>query len=125
MARPGIEPRTSDLRVRCPTDCATRPGSIVRRYDIINKTTFHVTVLKNDVMFSHLGTRYENSYKPAQTNVAVIRVHLLCARTERALIRLYIYAEWYESSPLTHCILNKFSHPMYWTSPFAIFGVSG
>ena len=26
MARPGIEPRTLDLRVRCPTDCATRPG---------------------------------------------------------------------------------------------------
>ena len=26
MARPGIEPRASDLRVRCPTDCATRPG---------------------------------------------------------------------------------------------------
>ena len=26
MARPGFEPRTSDLRVRCPTDCATRPG---------------------------------------------------------------------------------------------------
>ena len=26
MARPGIEPRTSDLRVRCPTDCARRPG---------------------------------------------------------------------------------------------------
>ena len=24
--RPGIEPRTPDLRVRCPTDCATRPG---------------------------------------------------------------------------------------------------
>ena len=23
MARPGIEPRTSDLRVRCPTDCAS------------------------------------------------------------------------------------------------------
>ena len=22
----GIEPRTPDLRVRCPTDCATRPG---------------------------------------------------------------------------------------------------
>ena len=27
VARPGIEPRTPDLRVRCPTDCATRPGS--------------------------------------------------------------------------------------------------
>ena len=26
MARPGIESRTSDLRVRCPTDCATPPG---------------------------------------------------------------------------------------------------
>ena len=26
MARPDIEPRISDLRVRCPTDCATRPG---------------------------------------------------------------------------------------------------
>ena len=26
VARPGIEPRTSDLRVRCPTDCATRPS---------------------------------------------------------------------------------------------------
>ena len=27
MARPGIEPRTSDLRVRCPADCATLLGS--------------------------------------------------------------------------------------------------
>ena len=26
MARPGIEPRTSDLRVRCPTDYATLRG---------------------------------------------------------------------------------------------------
>ena len=26
MARPGVEPGTSDLRVRCPTDSATRPG---------------------------------------------------------------------------------------------------
>ena len=31
MARPGIEPRTSDLQVRCPTDCATRPGRCVGR----------------------------------------------------------------------------------------------
>ena len=30
VARPGIEPRTSDLRVRCPTDCATWPGLIDR-----------------------------------------------------------------------------------------------
>ena len=26
VARPSIEPRTSDLQARCPTDCATRPG---------------------------------------------------------------------------------------------------
>ena len=26
VATPGIQPRTSDLRVRCPTDCATRHG---------------------------------------------------------------------------------------------------
>ena len=29
VARPDIEPWTSDLRVRCPTDCATRPGSVL------------------------------------------------------------------------------------------------
>ena len=29
MARPGIKPTTSDLWVRCPTDCATRPGDQV------------------------------------------------------------------------------------------------
>ena len=33
VARPGIEPRTSDLRVRCPTDCATRPGISERWLD--------------------------------------------------------------------------------------------
>ena len=27
MARPGIEPRTPDLRVKCPTNWAMRPGS--------------------------------------------------------------------------------------------------
>ena len=34
MARPGIEPRTSDLRVRCPTDCATRPGTTDKEENI-------------------------------------------------------------------------------------------
>ena len=28
VARPGSEPRTPDLRVRCPTDCATLPGRL-------------------------------------------------------------------------------------------------
>ena len=27
VARPGIKPRTPDLRVRCSTDCAVRPGT--------------------------------------------------------------------------------------------------
>ena len=30
VARPGIEPRTPDLRVRCPTDCATRSGTALK-----------------------------------------------------------------------------------------------
>ena len=33
VARPGIEARTPDLRVRSPTDCATRPGV----FDVITK----------------------------------------------------------------------------------------
>ena len=40
VARPGIEPRTPDLRVRCPTDCATRPGLF-----LWNMT---IKIIKND-----------------------------------------------------------------------------
>ena len=29
VASRGIEPMTSDFRVRCPTDCATRPGLLI------------------------------------------------------------------------------------------------
>ena len=29
VARPGIEPRSSDLRVRCPTDCTMWPGCLL------------------------------------------------------------------------------------------------
>ena len=29
MVRPGIEPRTSYLRIRCPADCTTRPGRTI------------------------------------------------------------------------------------------------
>ena len=32
VARPGIKPRTPDLRVSCPTDCATRPGSLIPKH---------------------------------------------------------------------------------------------
>ena len=47
VARPGIKPRTSDLRVRCPTNCATRPGTIngvmwsVKQY-VIYLTNFSI-----------------------------------------------------------------------------------
>ena len=34
VARPGIEPRTPDLRVRRPTDCATRPGALERNWTL-------------------------------------------------------------------------------------------
>ena len=46
MARQGIEPRTSDLRVRCPTDCATRPSVCDRnRSDMMS--TSNTSELKN------------------------------------------------------------------------------
>ena len=35
MARPGIEPRTSDLQVRCPTDCATWPGFMILSFIVV------------------------------------------------------------------------------------------
>ena len=47
MARPGIEPSTSDVRVRCPTNCATRPGTFssneIPFLDIIKRE--HLTFL--------------------------------------------------------------------------------
>ena len=42
VAGPDIEPRTSDLRVRGPTDCATRPGifrDILRTSFLLQKLT--------------------------------------------------------------------------------------
>ena len=40
VARPGIEPRTPDLQVRCPTDCATRPGKIYDKRDDFDFVNF-------------------------------------------------------------------------------------
>ena len=37
MSRPGIELRTSDLRVKCPTDCATRPGELKKAQGEVNR----------------------------------------------------------------------------------------
>ena len=45
MARPGIEPRTSDLRVMCLTDCAMRPDPNSTRHPVTCKfyTGYHGT----------------------------------------------------------------------------------
>ena len=59
MARPGIEPKTSDLRVRCPTDCATRPGTPT------GNVMFATIMIANDAaadegkMFSHIGVNLQ------------------------------------------------------------------
>ena len=45
VARLGIEPRTTDLRVRFPTDCATRPGYTVG--------TWHVYILLCKVLMTY------------------------------------------------------------------------
>ena len=52
MARPDIESRTSDLRVRCPTDCATRPGVCTERKretfeQMFNELPSHIVRLSN------------------------------------------------------------------------------
>ena len=52
VARPGIEPRTPDLRVRCPTDCATRPGLGTMSYPSISS-----------VYLQHLELRISTPYK--------------------------------------------------------------
>ena len=53
VARPGIELRTPDLRVRCPTDCATRPGSQVWR-----PLSYVTAVLCNSVVVLIGGLNY-------------------------------------------------------------------
>ena len=49
VARPGIEPRTPDLRVRCPTDCATRPGheNTTNNQDTTHLTFAHITLTRD------------------------------------------------------------------------------
>ena len=50
VAGPGIEPRTPDLRVRCPTDCATRPGLKEREMAEAKEARERETVLKEREM---------------------------------------------------------------------------
>ena len=47
VARPGIEPRTSDLRVGCPPDCATRPSFLKCKAYVVNTRSNHITVVLN------------------------------------------------------------------------------
>ena len=54
MARPGIEPRTFDLRVRCPTDCATRPGFQERKLPVLVDNSNSGLVLYNQANFYRL-----------------------------------------------------------------------
>ena len=58
MARPGIEPRASDLRVRCPTDLRYAARHTDKKYH-------NATVIANDTatdegkMFSHIGVNLQ------------------------------------------------------------------
>ena len=54
VARPGIEPRTPDLRVRCPTDCATRPGALHTVEHVVQSKSEKKTKKKN-IFFCVLG----------------------------------------------------------------------
>ena len=48
MARLSIEPRTSDLRVRCPTEWAMRPGIPVQDNVLVDNN-----VLADDNVLAH------------------------------------------------------------------------
>ena len=37
---------------------------------------------------------------------------------------LYMYGKLYANFVLTHCILNRLSHTIYWKSPISILGTS-
>ena len=43
VARPGIVPRTPDLRVRCPTDCATRPSDLFSPHRVLQEPSSQAT----------------------------------------------------------------------------------
>ena len=59
MARPGIEPRTSDLRVRCPSDCAMWPGSLL----LLSRANFLWT--ENQILETYVYVHF-----PLTTNMA-------------------------------------------------------
>ena len=44
MARPGIELRTPDLRVRCLPDCATRPSYMLQKSSLVSSVVFEENV---------------------------------------------------------------------------------
>ena len=87
VARPGFEPRTPDLRVRCPTDCATRPGRAEVKY---------VWRPHNDKRVS-LNVFYTRGVPKACKSrnflVTTIKTERLKAKTHKAIISLDISAE--------------------------------
>ena len=53
------EPRTSDLRVRCPTDCATRPGTPTRNVMLATIMIANDTAIDEGKMFAHIGVNLQ------------------------------------------------------------------
>ena len=62
VARPGIEPRTPDLRVRCLTDWATRPG-FYRLYDFLYYRWYDSLYYLYYRLFDSLSYRLCDSYR--------------------------------------------------------------
>ena len=71
MARPGIEPGTPDLRVRCPTDCAMRPGSYkidLDLWDCSGRVNSYYSKISYDlVIYSHSRDGETPSYSRINT----------------------------------------------------------
>ena len=62
VARPGIEPRTPDLRVRCPTDCTTSPTEFLvcfPFYCILHRNSCKANSADPKQMQQNMGTGSE------------------------------------------------------------------
>ena len=77
VARPGIEPRTSDVRVRCPTDSLRGPASWMRK----DTLKYKLSEMNFDFEISRINCRRQ------KYSFSVYSVDYPLTNTRRQLIR--------------------------------------
>ena len=113
MVRPWIEPRTSDLRVWCPTDCSTRPGDISENEvkDIINSLDINqasVLDLVNHKMHEYVSNSVPNPLPLFLIDLQEKKYSLIHGKE----IRWYPFLR--EANVVTHPIIGLFLFVVLW-----------